>query len=176
MKNIEELKLNLADYAKDIKINLETLINKDNQSLNAKQVFGLALACAYAIKNDKLIAVFLNEAKNILSEAEINAVKIATTIMAMNNIYYRFGHLSNDKEYLHMPAGLRMRGLAEHGIDKNDFEIFALGVSIINGCSGCIDAHANQLLKHGLSKTQIQMTAKIAAVIAAIAQVLVIGN
>jgi alkyl hydroperoxide reductase subunit D len=40
----------------------------------------------------------------------------------------------------------------------------------------CIDAHANQLLKHGLSKTQIQMVAKIAAVINSTAQILTISN
>jgi lipoyl-dependent peroxiredoxin subunit D len=49
-------------------------------------------------------------------------------------------------------------------------------VSIVNGCGMCIDAHANQLLKHGLSKAQVQMTAKIAAVINSAAQVLLIEN
>ncbi len=174
MQNLEELKSALPDYAKDIKINLETLLNKENHLLNTKQTFGSALAAAYAIKDKSLITVFENEAKNILLEQEIKAIKTAATIMAMNNVYYRFGHLTHDKEYLQMPAGLRMRGLADHGIEKNDFEIFALSVSIINACSGCIDAHAMQLIKHGLSKAQVQMVAKIAAVINAAAQVLVI--
>jgi alkylhydroperoxidase family enzyme len=40
----------------------------------------------------------------------------------------------------------------------------------------CIDAHASQLIKHGLTKSQIQMVAKIAAVINSVAQVLVIQN
>ena len=96
--------------------------------------------------------------------------------MAMNNIYYRFVHLSEDKEYSQMQAGLRMRSIIEHGIDKIDFEIFSLAVSVINGCGMCIDAHSNQLIKHGLSKTQIQMTAKIASVINAAAQILLINK
>ena len=176
MQNLEELKSQIPDYAKDVKINLTTLINQENQVLTVKQVFGAALASAYAAKEKLLIKVLENEVKNILSEAELSAVKTATAVMAMNNIYYRFAHITSDKEYLHMPAGLRMRGIADHGIDKNDFEVFSLAVSIINGCSGCIDAHANNLIKHGMSKNQVQMVAKIAAVINSAAQVLLIQN
>jgi len=176
MKNLEELKLALPEYAKDIRINIETLLSKENQLLNMKQIMGLSLAVSYVARNANLINIFENEAKNILSEIELKAVKTATTIMAMNNIYYRFGHITQDKEYLQMPAGLRMKGLADHGIEKNDFEIFALAVSIANGCSGCIDAHAMQLIKHGFNKSQVQMVAKISAVILAAGQVLLIEN
>jgi lipoyl-dependent peroxiredoxin subunit D len=176
MQNLEELKSAIPDYAKDVKINLGTLVNHENQVLTPKQVFGSALASAYATKEKSLIKVMENEVKNILSEEEIKAVKSAASLMAMNNIYYRFVHISHDKEYSQMPAGLRMQGIMNHGIDKIDFEVFSLAVSIVNGCGMCIDAHANQLLKHGLSKAQVQMTAKIAAVINSAAQVLLIEN
>lgn len=176
MQNLEELKSAIPDYAKDVKINLGTLVNQENQVLTPKQVFGSALASAYATKEKSLIKVMENEVQNILSEEEIKAVKSAASLMAMNNIYYRFVHISHDKEYSQMPAGLRMQGIMNHGIDKIDFEVFSLAVSIVNGCGMCIDAHANQLLKHGLSKAQVQMTAKIAAVINSAAQVLLIEN
>jgi len=176
MQNLESLKSSIPDYAKDVKINLQTLLNQENQILTTKQIFGAALAAAYAIKEKTLIKILESEVQNILSDREISAVKTATVLMAMNNIYYRFTHLSEDKEYSQMPAGLRMRGIADHGIDKIDFEIFSLSASIINGCGICIDAHANQLLKHGLSKVQIQMIAKIAAVINSAVQILTIQN
>lgn len=176
MQNLEELKSAMPEYAKDVKINLGALVSEQNQALNAKQVFGSALTSAYVTKQKKLIFVLENEAKNILSASEINAVKIAASLMAMNNIYYRFLHISHDKEYSQMPAGLRMQGIASHGIDKIDFEIFSLAASVVNGCGMCIDAHANQLVKHGLSKAQAQMTAKIAAVVNSAAQVLIIEN
>lgn len=171
---LENLRNSLPDYSRDIKINLENLVSEKNEVLTAKQIFGSALASAYACKEKKLIKTLEEEAKKYLSDEEIKGLRIATTIMAMNNIYYRFAHISHDKEYLQMQAGLRMRGIADHGIDKIDFEIFSLAVSVVNGCSGCIDAHANQILKHGLSKIQVQMTAKIAAVIHAVAQTLII--
>ncbi len=94
----------------------------------------------------------------------------------MNNIYYRFTYMVSDKEYASMPVGLRMQGIANHGIDKIDFEMFSLVASIINGCAICVDAHANQLTKHQIDKKQIQMLAKIAATINSISQVLLIKN
>ena len=123
-----------------------------------------------------MIKILENEVQNILSENELKAVRTAASLMAMNNIYYRFTHLSDDKEYSQMPAGLRMRGIVDHGIEKVDFEIYSLAVSIINGCGMCIDAHANQIAKHGFSKSQMQMVAKIAAVINSAAQVFMIQN
>ncbi|MBM5782348.1 MAG: alkyl hydroperoxide reductase, partial [Pelagibacterales bacterium] len=107
MQNLEELKSSIPDYAKDVKINLSTLINQENQTLTTKQVFGAALASAYATKEKNLIKIMENEVQNILSDAEIKAAKIAVTLMAMNNIYYRFSHISDDKEYSQMPAGIR---------------------------------------------------------------------
>ena len=176
MKNLENLITQIPDYAKDVRINIQSLFLSENSTLSKQQIFGSGLASAYATKNFESIQAFENEAKNILSEAEINAVKTAASLMAMNNIYYRFIHLSEDKEYSKMPAGLRMKGISDHGIDKVDFEIFSLAVSIINGCGMCIDAHANQLVKHGLSKTQVQMIAKIAGVVNSLAQTISIQN
>ena len=174
MQNLENLLSQIPEYAKDVKINLQNLVMQESSQLSKKQIMGAALASAYATKEKNLFLILENEAQNILSEVEIKAVKTAAILMAMNNIYYRFLHLSEDKEYSQMQAGLRMRGIADHGIEKVDFEIFSLAVSIINGCGMCIDAHANQLLKHGLSKVQIQMTAKISAVIHSAAQVIAI--
>lgn len=175
MKNIQEIASSLPEYAKDTKINLQTIISQENQNLSAKQVFGSALASAYATKNQSLILAIENEAKEILSEAEIRGAKIATSLMAMNNIYYRFLHLVEDEQYSKMPAGLRMKGIVDNGIEKIDFEIMSLAVSVINGCQMCVVAHARQLEKHGISKIQIQEVAKISAVINAVSQTLALS-
>jgi len=165
---MQNLLSQIPAYAKDAKINLQNLLS--SEVLTKKQILGAALACAYETKDRTLIAALENEAQNILSTQEIDAVKTAAVLMAMNNIYYRFLHLSEDKEYAQMQAGLRMQGIANHGIDKIDFEIFSLAVSILNGCGMCIDAHAKALLNHGVAKVAVQMVAKIAGVINSIAQ------
>lgn len=174
MKNIQNLASQLPEYAKDIRINVGNLLGEQNQTLTSKQISGSVLSCALMLKDSKLIAAALEDAKTVLSDAEINAAKIATTLMAMNNIYYRFVHLTGDAEYSQMQTGLRMQGIATHGIEKVDFEVFALAVSVINGCGWCVEAHARQLINHGFSKVQIQMIGKIAAVINALAQVIVV--
>ncbi|NRA88190.1 MAG: carboxymuconolactone decarboxylase family protein, partial [Rhizobiales bacterium] len=48
-------------------------------------------------------------------------------------------------------------------------------VSAIEGCGMCIDAHVNVLITAGKSKTAIQSTIRIAAIINATAQALEIA-
>lgn len=173
---IQNLKSDLKDYAKDIKVNLGNIISKEveNSPLSQKRLAGVALSSAFAIKNNKIIDAIIAEFSEHLDETYINACKTAATTMAMNNIYYRFVHLVGDKDYSTMPAGLRMQSISNHGIDKIDFEFFSIAVSVINGCGMCIESHANQLLKHGISKQEIQQCAKIAAVINATNQAIFI--
>ncbi len=70
-----------------------------------------------------------------------------------------------------MPAKLRMNAIATHGIDKDDFELFSLAVSAINGCGMCIDSHERVLQQHGVKAETIQAAARVAAVVNALAKV-----
>lgn len=171
--NINAIREQLPEYARDIKLNFGTILTEEGSpELLQKQIDGIALASAFATKNKPLITAILNEVKSRLDETEINAAKAAVSIMAMNNIYYRFVHLVGDKEYSALPAKLRMNVIGKPGIDKIDFELFSLAVSIINGCGMCIEAHTHEIVKAGLSKIAIQSTARIAAVINSVAMAL----
>jgi alkyl hydroperoxide reductase subunit D len=46
----------------------------------------------------------------------------------------------------------------------------------MNGCGMCMDAHVAQAEKHGISKQGVQQTIKIGALVAALAQALVIAK
>ncbi|MHB1221109.1 MAG: carboxymuconolactone decarboxylase family protein [Gammaproteobacteria bacterium] len=163
MKNIKN---KLADYAKDIKLNLSTVLTEDGApDLTQKQITMTALASAFASKNRELIDALLADNQEQLSTVEINGVKAAATIMAMNNIFYRFLHLTTDKSYSSLPAKLRMNVMASPGIEKIDFELCSLAVSAINGCGMCIDSHTQMLEKAGASKLGIQSAIRIASVI-----------
>jgi len=173
--SIKEIRQSLGEYAKDIKINLGNVLDEEgSEGLNEKQIAGIAISSAYATKNDKLIQALLNEYHETFNEQELSAIKGATTIMGMNNIYYRFVHLVSDPEYGKLPAGLRMNIIGNPGIDKIDFELYSLAVSSINGCGMCMDAHVGVVQKAGVSKQGIQSTIRIAAVINATAQALTI--
>jgi lipoyl-dependent peroxiredoxin subunit D len=164
--SIESLKNTLPDFAKDIKLNLSTILTAEGApDLQDNQIAGIALTSAYTTGNSLVIQTVLDEVTNILSDAEITAAKSAATIMAMNNIYYRFIHLSSDKSFSSMPARLRMNVIANPGIEKVDFELYSLAASALNGCGMCMDAHTNELIKSGMSKLAIQSSIRIASVI-----------
>ena len=148
--SIQSIRSQLGDYAKDIKLNLGSVISEEGATgLEKNQIFTTALACAYATKHADLIEAVTNEASDIISPEEIEAAKAAATIMAMNNVYYRFAHLVSDNDYLKMPANLRMNVIGKPSVEKRDFELYCLAVSAINGCGMCIDAHVNELTKAG---------------------------
>lgn len=164
--SLEQLKNTLPEYAKDIKLNLSSVLSEEGAlGLTLKQIYGIALACAYTCKNELTISSLKAEATSLFTEQEIEATKAAAVIMAMNNIYYRAIHLMDDKSFLTMPAQLRMNIIANPGIDKVDFELFALAVSAINGCGMCINAHIKKLNSTGVNSQAIQSTLRIAAVI-----------
>jgi alkyl hydroperoxide reductase subunit D len=165
--SIETLKEHMPSYAKDIKLNLSNIAS--STVLTAQQLWGTMLASAIAARNDTVIASVAADAAAHLSPEAGNAARAAAAVMAMNNVYYRSIHLLSDKEYGAMPARLRMNAIASPGIEKADFELFSLAVSAINGCGMCLDAHAQELNKAGVSREAVQEALRVAAVIHAAA-------
>jgi alkyl hydroperoxide reductase subunit D len=104
-----------------------------------------------------------------LDPAAFAAAKAAAAIMAMNNVYYRFLHLVEDEEYAKLRAGLRMNVIANPGTARENFELWSLAVSAVNGCGKCMTAHEKVLREAGLTREQIQAAVRIAAVVHAVA-------
>ncbi len=164
--SIEQLKQAIPDFAKDIRLNLSTLFGNIAQSgLTEAQFYGAALAVAYTLKNKSIINAIKTDGAIYISAELEHAVKTATALMAMNNVYYRAIHLAENKELSTLPAHLRMNGMLNPGVSKADFELFALAVSVINGCGMCIGSHVKQLLEHGFDKIAVQSVLRIAAVL-----------
>ena len=168
--SIDDLKNALPAYAKDIKLNLSSLWS--DETLSVQQKYGAFLASALASRNDVVIRAIHAETSEQLSAEALAAAKTAATIMAMNNIYYRFTHLVSAGDYKTMPAKLRMNALANPGVDKADFELWSLAVSAINGCGMCMDAHEAVVREAGLSTEQVQTAVRIAATVHAAAATL----
>jgi alkyl hydroperoxide reductase subunit D len=159
----------LPDYAKDIRLNLTSILS--DQLLGEQRKAGLLLACAHGSGYKPLIDAAEAEVAGKLSETQANAARGAAALMAMNNVYYRFVHLVANPEYGTMPAKLRMNFIGSHGIAKEDFELFSLAVSAMNGCGMCIDSHERVLLEHGVKPDTIQSAVRVAAVTKALATV-----
>ncbi|MCT4656602.1 MAG: carboxymuconolactone decarboxylase family protein [Cohaesibacter sp.] len=161
--SIDSLKAQMPDFAKDVKLNLSNISGEEG--LSDQQKYGLMVACAITTRNPVIKDAFLAEAADKLSPEALHAAKGAATMMGMNNIYYRFVHLSSNKDYGSMPAKLRMNLIGRPGVEKVDFELWSLAVSAMNGCGMCIDSHEGILRQNGLTTEQIQTAIRFAAII-----------
>jgi lipoyl-dependent peroxiredoxin subunit D len=165
--SIEALKNRLPDYAKDLKLNLSSLATE--ASLTDQQRAGTFVAAALASRQPDVTAAILAEYGAKLSPEALTAAKAAASIMAMNNIYYRFVHLASASDYKTMPAKLRMNVIAKPGVEKVDFELWSIAVSAVNGCGMCIDSHEKVLREAGVTTEAVQAAVRIAAVVHAVA-------
>ena len=102
-----------------------------------------------------------------LSEAEIEESFEAAAIMGMLNTYYKFkGFLSPEvlADTAYQRAGLRMNSLMKPLNGKEKFEMMALSVSVVNGCSTCVSSHEKALTDIGVSRDKIHDLARLASV------------
>lgn len=170
---LEGIRQALPDYARDIKLNLGTLLGANGASeLSPAQKWGSAVAAAIASRNTDLTNAIRQEAHLLTDEASVTAAQTAAAIMAMTNVYYRALHMAGDADLSRLPAGLRMNGLTKHDASPLDFELFGLAASVVKGCEGCTKAHVEGAKKHGATVQAIQAVIRIAAVLHATATVL----
>ena len=173
MTTLEEIRAALPEYARDLRLNLGSVLTPSGApGLSERQIWGVALAAAIAARHVRFAHQIEALSAAHLSPVERQAARAAAAIMGMNNIYYRFLHLVEDPEYRSLPARLRMSVIGAPGIDKNDFELLSLAVSAINGCGACVAAHERQLRAHGMEREAVQSAVRIAATIHAVAGVL----
>lgn len=167
--NLENLMDTVPAYAKDLKLNLSNVLQQPE--LTPQQIWGTALACAFAARNPQLLAAISAKAAETLSPEAMEAAKAAAAVMGMNNVFYRFHHLTTNEKYGTMPARLRMNVLRTHGIEHVDFELFCLAVSAINACDKCVDSHEKVVREKGLGEENVLAAVRIASVIHALASV-----
>jgi len=169
MSSLKEFADTLPDYAKDLRLNLGSMLN--DQTLGDQRKWGLLLACAHGSGYRPLVAAAEADCAPKLSPEAANAARAAAAVMAMNNVYYRFVHLASNPEYGKLPARLRMNVIGNPGIEKDDFELFSLAVSAMNGCGMCIDSHERVLQQHGVKAETVQAAARVAAIMQGVATV-----
>jgi alkyl hydroperoxide reductase subunit D len=160
----------IPDYAKDLRLNLPAVLRQTE--LNEQQLWGTVVATALASRNRQVIESLLAEAQTHLSPEAFNGAKGAAAVMGMNNIYYRFLHLTSNEKYRTIPARLRMNVIRMHGTDPIDFELWCTAVSAINGCAACVDAHERVIREKGLTEEAILAAIRIASVVHGVAAVL----
>jgi lipoyl-dependent peroxiredoxin subunit D len=174
MSEIEKLRAQMPDAARDIRLNLQTVFQ--STTLTPAQIWGAALASAITTRNSELARAVLAEAQSVVDTNVIEDARAAAALMAMNNVYYRFRHLVGKESYSAKPARLRMNWIGKPMSNKTDFELFCLAVSAINGCETCVRAHENVVTSGGLSEDHVHDAVRIAATIQATAVSLEMGG
>jgi len=168
MSWVDQLKDSLPEYAKDIKLNLDAVINRS--TINPEDALYLSIAAAFSTGNAKLLAFIVSSAND---EVEKNAALTAGSIMAQNNVWYPFIEMADDANLKGLPAQLRMNAITSYGgTTKAKFEAYSLASSIIGKCHFCVKAHYETLKQEGYSIEQLRDIGRIAATINALSKVL----
>lgn len=163
----------LPDPARDLKINLQNVLQES--TLTPDQRWGVAVACGLATRNPRLAQALLEDARDQVAPAVVDDARAAATLMAMNNVFYRFKHLVGKDEYQSLPARLRMTRIARPATSKADFELMCLAVSAVNNCEACVRAHEKVVREAGLTAEQVHDAIRVAAVVAGVAVGLELG-
>jgi alkyl hydroperoxide reductase subunit D len=169
MEFLNAIKARIPDYAKDVRLNLDGAIARS--SLAPADAVGSALAAAYAAGCRPLVDMIRDAGQ--LPDADANAALTAAALMGMNNVWYPYVEMAGDEELKTQRPELRMNAYATHGgVDRHRFELFALAASIVGKCHFCVASHYRLLKDAGLSVQQLRDVGRIAAVVAAAANVL----
>ena len=165
---VDQLKETIPDYAKDTKLNIDSVVKRS--TLPAEEAEAVALAAAFATGNTKLWTWI----HSVLADRkEADAALTAASLMAMNNTWYPYVEMADDANLAGLPAQLRMNAISTHGgTTKGRFEAYSLSASIVGKCHFCVKAHYETLKKEGYTVEQLRDIGRIASVINATAKVL----
>jgi len=168
MNWVDQIKETIPDYAKDTRLNIDSVMKRS--TLASEEAEAVALAAAFATGNSKLWTWMQTQ---IADQKEAEAAVVAASLMAMNNAWYPFVEMADDANLKGLPAQLRMNAIATHGgTTKARFEAYSLSASIVGKCHFCVKAHYDTLKQEGYNVEQLRDIGRIAAVINSVAKVL----
>lgn len=165
MEHVNAVISKLPETAKDIRLGLQGVLTPEgSQGLDNTQIWGTALAVAMTVRHKGLLAAVRADAAQHLDDTGVKAAETAATLMGATNVYYRttYSHMKDDT-YKTMPAGIRMNASRTHGHDAVNYELYALGASVVGNCASCINAHDKQVKDHGISREAVQSIVRIAS-------------
>ena len=158
-------------YIRDLRINIKNALNA--QHLSAKEALLIAVATASNSKHEVLQKAFTHKAKEAeATDAEIAEAVACASLLASNNVLYRFRHFLNKDKYQQIPAKIKMNIMMKPVTGKEFFELVSLAVSAVNGCEMCVNAHEDSLIKLGTTEERIFDAVRIASVVTSLEKVI----
>lgn len=152
---------------RDLSLNVKKLL--EDSSLEPKEAFMNLAALARSLhwrELEQMTGAYLKELG--LSEAEIEECYECAAIMGMLNTYYKFkSYLTPEvlADSAFQRAGLRMNALSKPLNGKQNFEMMAFSVSVLNGCQSCVVSHEKALTDLGVARDKTHDLARLASVV-----------
>ncbi|MFC5284563.1 carboxymuconolactone decarboxylase family protein [Pedobacter alpinus] len=160
--------LNATDfkYLKDLKLNFNSTLTSEH--LSEKECGLLGLSIAANNQNAILIEFYKNYSLKFEATAdEIAEAVSCASLLASNNVFYRFRHFTQKEKYTQIPARIRMQLMMKPVGTKEFFELMSLAISAVNGCEMCVNAHEDSLIKLNTKEERIFDAVRIASIVTA---------
>ncbi|MDB5031643.1 carboxymuconolactone decarboxylase family protein [Mucilaginibacter sp.] len=151
-------------YLRDLKLNFTSTLTSEH--LSTKECALLGLSVAVNNNNNPLIAFYTKYAtEQGANDAEIAEAAACASLLASNNIFYRFRHFTQKEKYSQIPARIRMQIMMKPVTGKEFFELMSLTISAVNGCEMCVNAHEDSLIKLNTTEERIFDAIRIASLV-----------
>lgn len=151
-------------YLRDLKLNFTSTLTSAH--LTAKECALLGLSTAVNNNNKPLTTYFTAYAEEQGADAaEIAEAVGCASLLASNNVFYRFRHFTQKEKYTQIPARIRMQLMMKPVTGKEFFELMSLAISAVNGCEMCVNAHEDSLIKLSTTEERIFDAVRIASLI-----------
>jgi alkyl hydroperoxide reductase subunit D len=151
-------------YLRDMKLNLSSTLTSEH--LSPKECGLIGLSTAINNNNAPLTAFFTSYAEEQgATAAETGEAAGCASLLASNNVFYRFRHFTQKEKYGQIPARIRMQLMMKPVTGKEFFELMSLAISAVNGCEMCVNAHEDSLIKLGTTEERIFDAVRIASLV-----------
>ncbi|TSD64924.1 alkylhydroperoxidase [Inquilinus sp. KBS0705] len=158
-------------YLRDLKLNFSSTLTSEH--LSAKECALLGLSTAINNNNQPLTAFYTKYAEEQgATPAEVAEAVGCASLLASNNVFYRFRHFTQKEKYTQIPARIRMQLMMKPVTGKEFFELMSLAISAVNGCEMCVNAHEDSLIKMGTTEERIFDAVRIASLVTATGKIL----
>ncbi|WP_276499027.1 carboxymuconolactone decarboxylase family protein [Pontibacter litorisediminis] len=169
--SLEKLTDTESRYLRDLRVNLKSALG--GETLSIKEAYLLALAAAANEENDVLAKAFEAKAlENGAEQGEVAEAIACASLLATNNILYRFRHFAGKEVYEQQPARIKMNIMMKPVLGKEFFELMSLAISAINGCERCVTSHEASVMQLGTTEPRIFDAIRVAAVVVGLSKII----
>ncbi len=168
---LESLSKADSRYIRDLKVNFKNTLT--SEKLTEKETALIGLSIAVNENNSVLTTYFVDLATSKeASESEVADTVACASLLASNNVLYRFRHYTGQEIYDQLPAKIKMNIMMNPSTGKELFELISLAVSAANGCERCVNAHEHSLKEMGTSEERIFDAIRLTSVLVSLSKVI----